>query len=160
MIVVMQPGSSSFSSLFFTFLGLFLPPMANDSNKFQAIISHCKEYGFKVKLQAHILMDGETRGPDDENFLSCPSCYETVAAHTVEGDASIIRDEIPTIETPYENTTEIMGANPRRMTKAGQRALSKRRKERDRQHHKDSDIDREIRRHGEENVHVLQDSNP
>ncbi len=27
-------------------MGLFLPPMANDSNKFQAIISHCKEYGF------------------------------------------------------------------------------------------------------------------
>jgi glycyl-tRNA synthetase len=25
---------------------LSLPPMANDSNKFQAIISHCKEYGF------------------------------------------------------------------------------------------------------------------
>jgi len=27
-------------------LTLSLPPMANDSNKFQAIISHCKEYGF------------------------------------------------------------------------------------------------------------------
>lgn len=28
------------------FSGLFLRPMANDSNRFQAIISHCKEYGF------------------------------------------------------------------------------------------------------------------
>jgi glycyl-tRNA synthetase len=27
-------------------LCLYLPPMATDSNKFQAIIAHCKEYGF------------------------------------------------------------------------------------------------------------------
>ncbi len=27
-------------------MDLFLPPMANETNRFQAIISHCKEYGF------------------------------------------------------------------------------------------------------------------
>lgn len=31
---------------YFVFSYLFLPPMANDSNRFQAIIAHCKEYGF------------------------------------------------------------------------------------------------------------------
>ena len=38
---------------------------------------YCKEAGFKVKLGARILMDGETRQPDDENWLSCPDCYQS-----------------------------------------------------------------------------------
>jgi hypothetical protein len=91
--------------------------------------------------------------------MQCPDCYEIVAAYVVEHDATIIRDDIPTVDNPFENTTEIIGANARRTTKAGQRVLAKRRKERDRQHHKDPEINEEMRRHGDR-VNVIYDSNP
>ena len=120
---------------------------------------HCRAAGFQVKLGPKILMPNEQRQPDYESWLQCPSCAEVVAAYVVEHDATIIRDDIPTVETPFENTTEIIGANPRRTTKAGQRALSKRRKERDRPHHKDKEIDMEMARHGDR-VNVVYDSNP
>ena len=90
----------------------------------------CKEYGFRCKLGPKILMPGEQRQPDYENWLQCPDCFEVVAAYVVENDATIIRDEIPTVENPFENTSKIMGANPRRTTIAGQKALAKRRQNR------------------------------
>lgn len=122
---------------------------------------HCKAAGFKVKLGPRILMDGETtRPPDYENWLSCPDCYEVVAAYVVEGDASIIRDEIETVETPFETQTVIMGAGPKRTSVKGKQATARRYREKNRPHHKDKEIDREIQQYGSDNVHVVFDSDP
>jgi len=104
----------------------------------------CKEAGFQVKLGPRILMPNEERQPDYDSWLQCTSCAEIVAAYVVEHDATIIRDDIPTVETPFENTTEIMGANARRTSKTGKRATAKRNKERYRPHHKDPDIQLEL----------------
>ncbi len=71
----------------------------------------CKAAGFKVKLGPKILMPGETRQPDYDKWLQCTDCYEVVPAYVVEGDASIIRDEIPTIETPFESGFIIESTN-------------------------------------------------
>lgn len=120
---------------------------------------HCRAAGFQVKLGPRILMPGEERQPDYDQWLQCPSCAEIVAAYIVEHDASIIRDDIETVDNPFENTSKIMGANARRTTKAGQRATAKRNKERNRPHHKDAEIDREMQRHGDR-VTVVYDSNP
>lgn len=120
---------------------------------------HCSAAGFKVKLTNKILMPNEQRQPDYDQWLQCPSCAEIVAAYVVEHDATIIRDDIQTVETPFENTTEIMGAVAKRTTKAGKRATAKRNKERYRPHSKDKEIDREMQRHGDR-VNVIYDSNP
>lgn len=118
---------------------------------------HCKEAGFKVKLGPRILMDGETRPPDYENWLSCPDCYEVVAAYVVEGDASVIKDEIPTVETPFENNIEIIGAVPKRTSRAGRIATARRRKQRyGRTADPDKEIAEVIRKHGSDNVRVIQ----
>lgn len=64
------------------------------------------------------------------------------------------------VESPFEAKQTIIETIPTRGSKAGQRALSKRRKERHRQHHKDPEIDREIQQHGSDNVHVIEDTDP
>jgi hypothetical protein len=105
-------------------VGIIEMQYSDDDEHMIAFCPKCREYGFSVKLGPKIIMPGETRQPDYENWLQCPSCAEIVAAYVVEGDSSIIKDDIETISNPFENTTEIIGANPRRTTKAGQRALS------------------------------------
>ena len=121
----------------------------------------CRAAGFQVKLGPRILMPGEVRQPDYENWVQCPSCAEIIATHVIEHDATIIRDDIETVDNPFEsNQSEIIGANPRRTTKAGRIKLSKRRKQMNRPtHSKDKDIDREMQRHGDR-VKVVYDSNP
>ena len=104
----------------------------------------CKKAGFQVKLTNKILMPGEERQPDYDQFLECPDCREVIAAYVVEHDATIIRDDIPTVETPFENTTEIMGVLPKRTSKAGKRDIAKRNREKNRPHHKDPEIQREL----------------
>lgn len=121
---------------------------------------HCKAAGFEVKLGPKILMPGETRQPDYESWLQCPDCFEVIAAYVVEHDATMIRDDIPTVDNPFQDTTEIISAHPKRTSVKGKQALAKRRKERDRQHHKDPEIDREIQQYGSDNVHVVFDSDP
>jgi hypothetical protein len=97
--------------------------------------------------------------PDYDQWLQCTDCYEIVAAYVVEHDATIIRDDIPTEDNPFENTTEILGAVPKRTSKQGIKASAKRRHEKNRPHSKDKEIDEERRRHGDR-MNVIYDSNP
>lgn len=77
---------------------------------------HCKECGFRVKLGPKILMPNEQRQPDYENWLECPDYHEIVASYVIEHDATIIRDAVETVESPFENQTEIMGIPKRSFT--------------------------------------------
>lgn len=106
-----------------------------------------------------ILMPGEVRQPDYDQWLQCPDCYDIQPAYVVENDATIIRDDIPTVENPFENTTEIMGAVAKRSSAAGKRAMAKRNREKNRPHHKDPEIDALMRIYGDR-VTVLEDSDP
>jgi hypothetical protein len=90
---------------------------------------HCASYGFRVRLGPKILMPGQKREPDYDQWLQCPDCFEVVATYVVENDAVIIRDDIPTVETPFENTTEIIGV-PSRTSRQGQKAAAKRKRDR------------------------------
>ena len=86
---------------------------------------HCKECGFRVAMGAKILMPGQKREPDHESWLKCPDCSLVTPTYIVENDATIIVDDIPTVETPFENTTEIMGL-AKRTSKQGIKARKKR----------------------------------
>jgi len=115
---------------------------------------HCKAAGFRVKLGPKILMPNEVRQPDYDQWLECPDCCEIVAAYVVEHDATIIVDDIPTVETPFENTTEIIGAHAKRTSAAGKKAAAIRK----RPTHKDKEIQREIDQHGFDAVNIIYDS--
>lgn len=96
-------------------------------------------------------MPGEKREPDYDQFLQCTDCFEVVAAYVVEHDATIIRDDIPTVETPFENTTEIISV-AKRTSRQGIKA----RKKRNRPTDPDKEIQRELDQHGSDRVHIIQ----
>lgn len=116
----------------------------------------CKKAGFNVRLGPKIIMPGQKREADYDQWLQCPDCYEVVAAHVIEHDASIIRDDIETVESPFENQSVVMGAFPRRTRKT----MAKQARKRNRPQHKDPEIQRELDQHGSDNVHIIQDSDP
>jgi hypothetical protein len=86
-----------------------------------------------------------------------PDCREVVAAYVVEHDATIIMDDIETVDSPFEsNQSEIIGAVSKRTTKPGKRAITKHNKERYRQHSKDPEIDSLLRIYGSDYVNVIE----
>ena len=116
----------------------------------------CRAAGFQVKLGPRVLFPNEKRPPDYDRFLQCPDCGEVIAAYVVEHDATIIRDDIETVDNPFEsNQSEILGANPRRTTKGGARA-AERRKRNKTKFHDDPEINETIRKHGSDNVRIIQ----
>ena len=96
-------------------------------------------------------MPGEKREPDYDQFLQCTDCFEVVAAYVVEHDATIIRDDIPTVETPFDNTTEIIS-----VAKRTSRKVIKARNKRNRPTYPDKEIQRELDQHGSDRVHIIQ----
>jgi hypothetical protein len=122
---------------------------------------HCLEYGFHVKLQGGILEKGQPKPVDYANWLQCHSCGNIYAKHEIERQKKLKADtKQHKVENEFEVGETIVSSVPTRSSPAGKKTLEKRRRERQRTHHKDSEIDREIQRHGEENVHVVYDSDP
>jgi hypothetical protein len=124
-------------------------------DEFITYCPHCLSCGFRVKMLVgqRILMVGEQRPPDFDQFLNCPDCHEVVAAYVVEHDATIIRDTVETVNNPFENQTEIIGMS-KRTSKQGIKARNKR----NRPTHPDKEIQREIDQHGIDAVNILYDS--
>jgi hypothetical protein len=83
--------------------------MEYSEDQMVAYCPHCKQAGFRVRLDPKILMPGETRQPEYESWWECKDCHEIVAAYVVEHDGTIITNAVETVESPYENQTEIMG---------------------------------------------------
>lgn len=71
---------------------------------------HCLSYGFRVRMLVgqKILMVGEQRPPDFDQWLNFPDCSSVIAIHELEKEASI-KDAVETVESPFENQSEIIG---------------------------------------------------
>jgi hypothetical protein len=70
----------------------------------------------------------------------------------LEKEASI-KDSVETVDNPFENQTIALGV-AKRNSPAGKKA----RKKRNRPHHKDPEIDREIQQHRIDAVNIIYDS--
>ena len=112
---------------------------------------NCSKVGLSCVLGNKILMPQEVKQPDYENWLQCPRCaflcpiYETEPKETIQ-------DTVTTIENPFESAQgQVLG-----VYKKGIRRKKKRQK------HPDKDIELEIKQHGQgqDNVKVIQDTNP
>ena len=112
--------------------------------------------------QARILEKDKPIPIDHSSWLQCYKCGNIYGIHEIQKQKNLVVTELKghVVDSPFEAKQTIIETIPKRTSKAGQRALSKRRKERDRQHHKDPEIDREIQQHGSDNVHVIEDTDP
>jgi hypothetical protein len=63
-------------------------------------------------------------------------------------------------DNPFDEQKGQVVSVPKRSSKEGKKTLDKRRRERNRPHHKDTEIDELLRIYGEQNVHIIQDTNP
>jgi hypothetical protein len=122
---------------------------------------HCLEYGVHVKLGAKIKKPGEKPAVDDDKFRSCYQCGNTFPAHEIEREKFLKSDtEHHKSDNEFEAKESIIMSVPSRSSLDGKKLLENRKRERQRAHHKDLEIDMEIQQHGEENVHVVYDSDP
>jgi Fe-S-cluster-containing hydrogenase component 2 len=117
---------------------------------------HCEKRGYLVLLGPRILMNNEPRPDDYDQWLECATCGWICPLHEIPAKEEI-KNAIETIETPFENKTIVQGAHKRRH-KTGKkinRNINKKIKLSN-----DLDIQREMDQHGENNVHVVMDTNP
>jgi hypothetical protein len=99
-------------------------------------------------------MPGEVRPDDYDQFLECATCGWICPLFAAEKEAEI-RNQIETVESPYDNKLVVDSAHKRRTKKKVTRHINKKIKSTN-----DPDIAREIRQHGEQNVRVITDTNP
>jgi rubredoxin len=116
----------------------------------------CEKIGYKVRLGPKITLQGETRQPDADNWMQCPSCGWLCPIYATEPETEIL-ETLEIQESPFENKFEVTGVKKRTSKQGRKNANKKRRKK---QEHKDKDIQMEIDHVGEDRVKVLYDSNP
>jgi hypothetical protein len=110
----------------------------------------CSAVGLNIVLGSKILMPQELRPADYENWLQCVRCGFLCPIYEGEKEATI-QDTVTTIENPFDNAQgQLLGAFKK---KKATRTRSKRSKKT--QHHKDPDINLEIKCYGEDNVKVI-----
>lgn len=119
---------------------------------------HCLKAGFEVKLGPKILMPNEKRAEDYESWIQCDQCYSIYPVYEIEKQKKLQVGDLKrhNVENPFDAGQTLTESIPKRTSPAG----IKSRKKRNRPHHKDPEIDREIQQHGSENVNVIYDSNP
>jgi hypothetical protein len=114
---------------------------------------HCESFGFKYKLGAKMLKHGEKPAPDHDQWLSCYECGNTFPRHETFVNSKI-KDSVETTDNPFENENTILGVDSRAdQRRKGRKPKSKRLKT---EENEDPDIQREIDRHGSDNVHIMQ----
>jgi len=111
----------------------------------------CSKVGISSVLGPKILMPNEERQLDYENWLQCVKCSWLCPIYEAE-PIETIQDTVTTIDNPFEESKgQVLAA-----FKKGTRA---RRKNKKQEHHKDPDINLEIKQHDQDNVKVIQDTN-
>ena len=113
---------------------------------------HCEEYGFKNKLGPKILKDGEEKKPDYDQWLSCYECGNTYPIHSAKIESKI-KDFVQTTDNPFEDNESMFlstDSNKERRRKGKHKSRFKVGE------HEDPEIQREIDRHGSDNVKNVQ----
>lgn len=113
---------------------------------------HCLEYDLHNKLGPKIKKKDEPIAPDDDQFMSCYSCGNTFPIYETHFESKL-KDTLEVTDNPFENESIFLATE----TRKEQRRKGKRKGRFSyKQEHKDPDIQREIDRHGTDNVRIIQ----
>lgn len=86
----------------------------------------CEERGYQVRLTGKILMKGEPRPDDYDEFRQCPTCYYEFSTYQLPKEEEI-KDNVETNESPYEAGKFVLETIPKRTNAKGKRISAKRR---------------------------------
>ena len=111
------------------------------------ICPYCENRGYRVLLGGKILMPGEPRTEDYENWLECPRCYQVIPIY--EGlKEETVADKIETVEGPFDDKTKFESVHKKRTSITG-RKIAPRGRKRKRILHDDPEIDALMRIYGD-----------
>ena len=119
--------------------------------------SYCKKClatGYEVFMGPKILMLGEKRQEDYENWKMCPKCYDVVPEYEMEQEA-IVQDEVETSDSPFEQGKSVIESLPNRTGKRSKSRSNSRRRRNKYVLHEDEEINRELRQYGVGNVRII-----
>jgi hypothetical protein len=117
----------------------------------------CIKRGYEIRLGPKILMPGQVRDEDYENWLCCSTCYVEIPIYQVEPEPTI-KNTVETIDNPFEQGKLHLETIPKRNSPAGKNASAKKRRNKIKPTN-DEEINEEKRRHGDR-VNVVMDTNP
>jgi hypothetical protein len=122
---------------------------------------HCAQFDLIMKLGVRRTPKGKPIPSDNDLFLECYHCGNIFPKHEIERQKTLKSDtKQHKVESEFEVGESIIESIPSRSSPAGKKALEKRRRERNRAHHKDKEIDELLRIYGEDRVKIVYDSNP
>lgn len=94
---------------------------------------HCLEWGFHRKMGPKFVMLGQVREPDWENWLQCYQCGNVYPVYEVKAQEKLKLDtQRHKQDNPFEAKNSFVTGIPKRSSKAGKRALERKRRERHR----------------------------
>ena len=115
---------------------------------------NCLKYDMIVKLGPRIFPNGEKPPVDNDLFRQCHQCGEIYQLYEIEQQKMLKSDtERHTTNNQSEAKNSIVMGIPKRK-------LDMQRRNKQRAHHKDPEIDSLLRIYGEENIHIIQDTDP
>ena len=124
----------------------------------------CLEYEIHNKLKPRIPKKGEQRPPDYEQWIQCWECGTVYPLHQTFVEPEI-KDSLETVQSPFDSNESVFISTDtrattrrKRETKDGyrKRVHKYRSKRIDYDKKEDSDIQREIDKHGSDNVRIIQ----
>lgn len=102
---------------------------------------HCFEYGFHYILGPIVKKKGESRAPDDDQFLSGYECGNTFSIYETHFESKI-KDSVETTDNPFNNETTFLSTDSRAtQRRKGKKPRSKRLKMGE---HEDPEIQAEL----------------
>ena len=102
---------------------------------------HCLQYEIHNKLKPRILKKGETRPPDYDQWCQCHECGTIYPIHETHFEPKI-KDSLETVNNPFENESIFLSTDSR----ATQRKKGKHKSRFKIGHHKDPEIQAELRK--------------
>jgi len=95
---------------------------------------------------------------DNDLFCQCFTCGNIYGVHEIAQDSQL-KNTVETLDNAFESNQTEIESIPKRTSPAGKKATAKRKRERNRPHHKDPEIDALMRIYGDR-VKVVTDSDP
>jgi hypothetical protein len=118
----------------------------------------CQNRGYLNKLGAKIILQGKEPEPDHDLWLQCYDCFSIYPKYATKSEQAL-EGFAETSDNPFEDN-KVFESIPRRSTPAGKKASDKRKREKNRMHHHDKEIDELLRIYGEDRVKIHYDSMP
>jgi hypothetical protein len=124
----------------------------DDDEEQPILCPFCEKLDYKVGLGPKGILEGEQPTPDQDQFLQCYQCGAIIPIYQAKYEQTLEGFTEPN-DNPFDSGKEVLGI-PKPTSPAGRKASAQRKRERQRSHHPDKEVDNEIRTHGEDRVKI------